>query len=53
MAGVTGGAGEKRKEGEMSGEVEGSRGKIPRADKNRKKSPKQRKVEKKQRTEQQ
>ena len=52
MAGVTGGAGEKRKDREMSGEVEVSRGKRPRADKNRKKSPKQRKVEKKQRTEQ-
>ena len=50
-----GGAREKRERGEASGEEEAatSRGKRPRADKNRKKSPKQRKAEKKQRTEQQ
>ena len=55
MAWVTGGTGEKRKGGETSGEVEAaaSMGKQHRADKKRQKSGKQKKAERKQRTEQQ
>ena len=50
-----GGASEKQRTGEASGEAEAaaSRGKRPRADKKRQKSGKQKKAEKKQRTEQQ